>query len=591
MTSKEGLAGVRAALKKLALTAEVRPGGVEAREDRGSVVLEGKVDSWAERVEAGVAATRRGYKGVVNDVLVRGAPEDGFAPPEKTSFGRADPRLDGRAFDVVVVGGGVVGAAVARELARFDLSIALLEKEADLAMHTSGRNDGMIHDGFAAKPGTRKAAYNVRGNRLWGQVALELGLEFKRPGSLLLFDARWEKLAYPLMADRARRNGVDGWEYWPRAKVFREEPHVTPAQRGAFFLPSAGCLSPYRATVALAENAAANGAEVFLETSALGFVLEGREIRAVRTDRGDLACSAVVNAAGNWADVVAGWADDRFFSLHQRRGTDAVLDLKTGRLQRHIAGMPKLTQARSTTKGGGLVVTVDGNLLLGPTARELPGREDYSTTEDEIEELGKHLALNTALSRSDVITYFAGVRPCTWEEDFVVETSGRVGNLVHAAGIQSPGLASAPAIAQDVAALVAAVLRRSREVRPNPGFDPRRAPPPELRVLDLETRARMIALRPDYGRVACRCEEVSEGEIRDALRGRVEVRTLDAVKRRTRAGMGRCHGGFCGPRVLEVLADARGIAPEEVTKKGGGSEILVADTKAAPARAETEARP
>ncbi len=560
---------------------------VEVRDERGSIVLEGRVRDWQEKVSAGWAAARFGFLGVVNDLSVDGVPEERL---EDSLYGRhespGDRPLEGERFDVAIVGGGVIGCAIARELARQDLSIVLLEKEYDVATHTSGRNDGMIHDGFAAKPGTLKAAYNVRGNRMWEPLARELGIEFRRPGSLILFRGRASAAAYPIMAARARENGVDGWEYWSRSRVASEEPNAPHDQHGGFFLPSAGILSPYKATVALAENAAANGVRIALDTCVLGFTMEGSRIDGLRTSRGDFRAGVVVNAAGNWADVVAGMAGDRFFSLHQRRGSDLILDASAGPSQTRIMSMPSLLQVREKTKGGGLVKTVEGNILVGPTARELPGREDYSTSPDEIREWEKHLRVNRSLSLAQVITYFSGVRPCAWDEDFIIRKSARVDNLVHSAGMQSPGLASAPAVAQDIAAMVLAIASGFRKIRPRADWKPHRAAPPEPGRMDLEERASLISRNPAYGRIVCRCEEVSEGEVVDALRGVLPVFAMDAVKRRTRAGMGRCHGGFCTPRVMEIVAREAGIPPCSVTKKGEGSWMCAGGTKEA--RGQTE---
>jgi len=545
-------------------------------ETRGSIVIEGSAATYQQKVECGWAAAKLGFKGVVNDLRVPGVEEEILEPPALT-----DGLIEGASFDVVIIGGGVIGAAIARELSRWDLTIALLEKEGDVAVHTSSRNDGMIHDGFAAKPGSKKAAYNVRGNRLWEPLCAELGIEFRRPGSLILFHSRMAAAAYPVMADRARRNGVDGWEFWSRSRVAAEEPNVVQDQCGAFFLPSAGVLSPYKATVALAESALLNGVSVVRDACVVGLELESGTIARVVTNRGTCRAGVVVNAAGNWADVVAAMAGDRFFSLHQRRGTEAILDAATGSLQRHILGMPRLLQIKSKTKGGGLVPTIEGNVLIGPTATESPGREDYATRPQELRELEKHVRINTRLSMAQAITYFSGVRPCTYEEDFIIEKSERVSNLVHAAGIQSPGLASAPAIAQDVACMVIELASAFTQARPRREWRAGRPGAPELRRLDLERRAGLIRTNPAYGRIVCRCEEVSEGEIVDAIRSGLPATSMDAIKRRTRAGMGRCHGGFCTPRVMEILARETGTELWDVTKKGPGSELCAGPTKGA----------
>ncbi|OHD25144.1 MAG: hypothetical protein A2Y38_05280 [Spirochaetes bacterium GWB1_59_5] len=549
---------------------------MELSEYRGSVVLEGEVTSYQNKVELGWAAAKSGFKSVVNDIGVIGLSEEVLERPR--AF---DGLLDGTCYDVVVIGGGVVGSAIARELSRWNLSVALLEKEGDVAVHTSSRNDGMIHDGFAAKPGSKKAEYNVRGNRLWEPLCKELGIEFKRPGSLILFHSTLAATAYPIMAERARRNRVDGWEFWSRARVAAEEPDVVADQHGAFFLPSAGVLSPYKATVALAESARMNGVHVVLEACVLGMELEAGRIERVVTNRGTCRAGVVINAAGNWADVVAAMAGDRFFSLHQRRGAELILDAASGSSQRHILGMPRLLQIREKTKGGGLVKTVEGNILVGPTASESPGREDYATRPQELLELKKHLRLNTSLAMAQTITYFSGVRPCTYEEDFIIEKSERVSNLVHAAGIQSPGLASAPAIAQDVARMAVELVSAFKAVGPRPGWISDRPSPPEPRRLPLDQRAGLIERNSAYGRIVCRCEEVSEGEILDAIHAGIPATNMDAIKRRTRAGMGRCHGGFCTPRVMEILARETGTPLWAVTKKGPGSELCVGPTKRA----------
>ncbi len=567
---KGNLKAVKRALKK------ARIAGVEAHEWRHSVVLTGRVSSWEEKIRAGYAATKKGYRGVVNDIEVEGVETDDMSIPSIR-----DNTLEGTYFDITVVGGGVIGSAIARELSRYAISTALLEKEEDLAVHASSRNDGMIHPGFASTPGSLKAHYNVRGNRAYTRVCSELGIEFKRPGSMILFSNPFMRLLLPLLKARARKNGVDGYTYLSKREVKKLEPNITPRQHGAFFLPSTGILSPYKLTIALAENAAENGADVFLNTVVLGFEMEGNHITKIRTNRGDISTAVIINAAGIWADKIAEYANDRFFSLHGRKGVEAVLDTKTGQYQRRVMAMPSLFQTSSKTKGGGLIITTEGNLLVGPTAEEVPYRELYTTEQKDIDKLMKHIKLNTRLDISDIITYFAGIRACTYEEDFIVEASDHVDNLVHAAGIQSPGLASAPAIAEDISRIAVDILKKTKEVQLNENFNPHRRISPELKNLSLEERAKYIKENPAYGRIVCRCEEISEGEIRDSLRSPVPVTTLDGLKRRARVGAGRCHGGFCTPRVLEIMAEELEVKMTDITKKGGHSEFLYSETKGA----------
>ena len=564
----EGIKAVHKALNKAKIT------GVEAGEWRSSVVLNGRVSTWDQKITAGYAATGKGYKAVVNDIEVDNVTYDSMYVPHLT-----DSFLEGKHFDVAIIGGGVTGCAIARQMSKYNVSVVLCEKEEDVAKHASGRNDGMVHPGFAASPGSKKAHYNTRGNRMYTDICNELDVEFVRNGSIMLFGNPFIRLLYPLLVDRVKKNGVDGWGYYSRKKVREAEPNVIDKQHGGFFLPSAGVLSPYKLTIAFAENAVQNGASVSLNTVVHGFEMDGKRIRKIKTNRGSFTADVVINAAGIWADKLAEYADDRFFSLHGRKGVDAILDIKTGRYQNHNMAMPPIVQAGSKTKGGGLVLTPEGNLLLGPTAEEVPFREDYSTDMKHLDELQKHMRLNKLLDKSQIITYFAGIRACTYEEDFIIEPSEHVENLVHAAGIQSPGLASAPAIAEDVVKMTVGILSKRRDVAMKQDFNPKRQAAPELKRMSLEKRAELIKQNPEYGRIVCRCEEISEGEIRDALRSPVPVLSVDGLKRRARTGAGRCHGGFCTPRVLEIMAEEFNCDMTEIHKKGDHSEFFYGHTK------------
>jgi glycerol-3-phosphate dehydrogenase len=556
-------------LAKLGLTA------VFPREWRRSIILEGEVDTWQQYIAAGYAAAGKGYKGVVNELKVRGLEASReYLPPAQ---GRA---LEGKEYDAVIIGGGVIGCAVARELTRWDLRVAILEKEDDVAKQTSSRNNGMIHPGLAAPAGSKKLVYNIRGNRMYTQAAAELGFDFNRCGSVVMLEKDIYRLALPFVRHMALRKGVDGLDILSRGQVARREPNAIEHQRGGISLPSTGVVAPYKVVVAYAENAVENGAEVHLNTAVLGFEMEQGRIVGIKTNQGLVRARAVVNAAGVWSDKIAGFADDRFFSIHGRKGTIAILDKAMASSQKSVLAMP-MVGVKSHTKGGGLNPTVEGNLLMGPTAIEVPQREDWSTTPEEMEFLiSRHLSLNRQLRPRDVITYFAGVRACTFEEDFIIEPSEYVHNLVHAAGIQSPGLASAPAIAQDVAAMTVEILIKSREVKPNPAFYPERRMAPQLAKLSLEERAEVIRSNPAYGQIVCRCEGISAGEIIDAIHSPVPATSLDAVKRRVRAGMGRCQGGFCTPALLEILARETGKEASEITKGRPGSQLLAGETKA-----------
>ncbi len=561
---------------------------IEANIFRKSVQLTGEVDSWDKKVTAGFLAVSPYFKGVLNDLTVPNLVQDDWKIPTVT-----DTVLDGQHFDVVIIGGGVTGASILRELSRYDLRIALFEKESDVAMQTSSRNDGMIHPGFAAHPGSLKAYYNVRGNAAYPQLCKELGIPMVNPGSVMLFKTPLYKLIVPFLKQRAKKNGVPGCRYLSRKEIEKQNPYLAKRCYGGFFMKTASQLSPYGLVVALAENAIENKAEVYLNTLVDSMELQDlpqkegdlkssyvNQITKIKTNRGCATAGIVINAAGVWADRIAQMADDRFFSIHYRKGTELILDLKTEQYLQNMMAMPNILQKGRTSKGGGLVKTVEGNVLVGPNAFEQPMREDFSTDIESVKELSKHVELNSKLSSRDIITYFSGIRAATWEEDFVIEPSERVENLIHVAGIQSPGLASAPAISKAVVSMATEMLSRKKEVKEREDFNPiRQHVIPNVNKMSREEREALIQKDPAYGRIVCRCEAISEGEIRDAVRSPLPANSVDGIKRRARAGAGRCHGGFCMPRVLEILSKESGVPIEDLTRKGDGSFLFFGRTK------------
>jgi glycerol-3-phosphate dehydrogenase len=305
--------------------------------------------------------------------------------------------------------------------------------------------------------------------------------------------------------------------------------------------------------------------------------VEGGTIKSVRTNRGTIYPKVVVNAAGVFAEDIAAMAQDRFFSIHPRRGTNSILDKKAGTISRYHSSTLLTGHAKGAhTKGGGVIRTVHHNLLLGPDAVETPEKEDFATSRDSIKTVfDKQLKTSAQLNRGQIITYFTGFRAATFEEDFVIRRGLYTQNIVHAAGIQSPGLTAAPAIAEDIAGLVLEQVQAS----PNERFDPHRKGLVNASALPEGERNALIEQDPDYGVILCRCEQVSRGEILAALRGPLPCDSVDGVKRRVRAGMGRCQGGFCGPLVAQIIAKELGIPLERVRKSGAGSEILLGATK------------
>lgn len=551
-------------------------GSVTARVTDGCLVLEGELDRWEDVVSAGMLAARKHrYAGLVNDIRFTG----GTIPPMKLPP-LCDSALEGEAPDVLIIGGGVIGCAIARECARYSASVLLCEKEHDVALHASSRNDGMIHPGVDLLPGQVKRRYNMRGNRMYDQICSELDVPFRRGGQYLCFlkplyaAAGFFAQIYFLLV------GPYGRYYGKRA-FRRREPSMNPEIHGALFFPSAGVVSPYGLTIAYAENAVDNGVRLSLDTAVTGMRVENGEIRSVTTNRGVVYPKVVVNAAGAFAEDVAAMANDRFFSIHPRRGTNTILDKKAGaRLNTIVSSLGTSSTKKKHTKGGGLIRTIDGNVLVGPDAVETFEKENFATTVKSVTDVfDKQRRSDPSLRFGEAITYFTGVRAATYEEDFVIRPGRRTKNLVHAAGIQSPGLTAAPAIAVDVAKIAASILGGGKLIPRNPNFSPIRKGIVHVSALPDAERDALIRKNPDYGEIVCRCEEVSRGEVLDALHRSVPCDTLDGVKRRVRPGMGRCQGGFCGPLVLQIIAEDKGISPEQVEKSGIGSELLFGTIK------------
>lgn len=550
---------------------------VSVRIENRCIIVSGHLDSWDKIVAAcSMCVNKKSGMHVVNDIRL-----DGVTIPEMRIPDVKDDSLDKKKPDVLIIGGGISGASIARELSKWKLDILLVDKEADLAVQASGRNDGEVHPGVDLNRGSLKQHYVLKGNRMFGRVCKELSVPFDRCGQYVGFTGKW---MYPLIWayvwQRRHICKVKDTRILKRDELFRREPNLNPEFQFAIFNPSAGCVCPYGLTIAYGENAVENGAKVSLNTAVLGMEVKNAKIRSVTTNRGTVYPKIVINAAGVFAEDVAKMAGDRFYSIHPRKGTNSILDKKSGSLVKGIASIKTLNQNTKHTKGGGILHTVHDNLLVGPNAVETYEKENFATEQGSIDAVFEKQKLTAgALSERDIITYFTGVRPATFEEDFVIEKGRRTKNLIHCAGIQSPGLTTAPAVALDIEKMVVKELSKSRKVERNRDFQPVRKAAPVLNRLSDEERNRLIQENPDYGEIVCRCEEISKGEILDALKSPIPVPTIDGIKKRVRPGMGRCQGGFCMPLVTKIISEYEQIPEEKVRKAGAGSEILLRETK------------
>lgn len=481
----------------------------------------------------------------------------------------APERLEGSNLDkdIIIIGGGVVGCAVARLLSRYEADVAVVEAADDVAEGASKANSGIVHAGFDAKPGTLKAKLNVEGARMYPALCAEVNAPYGQPGAMVLAFSEEERAHVENLCEQGKINGVEGLRVIEREEILALEPNVNPDVVCALYAPTSGITSPYELTCALADHAAVNGATFLMETRVSEIVpKEGGYL--LRTSRGDMTARIIVNCAGVDSARLHNMLSPDKLTIIPRKGEYYLLD--------HTKPLTfSMTMFQTPTKmGKGVLVspTVHGNLLLGPSAIDV---EDAAAVETTAHALG--LVADAARKTwpkenlRGVITTFAGIRAHEQNGDFVIGAVAGAPGAYETVGIESPGLTSAPAIAEMLAEQIAREngLVQKAEWKPAP----KREKP--FYAMTLEERAEIVRRDPEYGSLVCRCEEVTEAEIRAAIRRPVGARTIDAVKRRTRAGMGRCQGGFCSPRVLEILSEELGIDPTEVTKCGGGSRLLV----------------
>lgn len=475
--------------------------------------------------------------------------------------------------DVIIIGGGVVGCSVARELSRFDADILLLERGNDVSVGTSKANSGIVHGGYDAKPGTLKAKFNVAGNAMFDALARELDFPFKRNGSMVLCFDKADIGKLLELKEQGVKNGVQGLyvlEGYEAVKAM--EPYVSENVVAALVVPNGGIVSPYEMTIAYAENAATNGVEFRFgsEVTAIDKIDGGLQVTCA--DGFTAQAKYVVNAAGVYADVINNMISPDKMHITARKGDYELLDKTCGYMASHtLFQMP-------TKMGKGVLVTptCHGNILVGPTATDVTDKDDVATTPEELASaFDRALLTMPSLNRRNIITQFSGLRAHLDTDDFVIGESAAVKGLYNVAGIESPGLSSAPAIAVHVAEEIAQKLSLGK----NANFVAERKGIPHFATLSDEERQKLVAENPLYGRIVCRCETVTEGEIVEAIRRKPGAVDMDGVKRRTRQGMGRCQAGFCTPRVMEILSRELGVPMTEVTKRGGNSQFVIGRTK------------
>lgn len=472
-------------------------------------------------------------------------------------------------YDVVIIGAGVVGGMIARELSRYEISVCIVEKENDVGMGATRANSAIVHAGFDAKEGSLKASLNVRGSEMMEQACRELGVKYKRNGSMVVGFNDEDKGALVELFERGRRNGVLGLRLISGDEAVAIEPALSERVVAALYAPTGAIVCPYELCVAAIGNAMDNGAELVLNFPVTG-IKKCEEGFSVCSGEREIKARYLINSAGLFSDEIASLLGITEYSVHPRRGEYMLLDRACGNIVSH-------TIFRTPTKmGKGILIspTVDGNLILGPTSVDIDDKQDLSTSDEGFAKIIKEARENIpSIQTNKVITSFTGLRSAGNTGDFIIE---RHGNAIHLIGIESPGLTASPAIGEYVIRLLrdTHIFARKKE-----NYIAKRAPMHGFRDASIEEKNETIKKDKSYGKIVCRCEGVSEGEILAAIRANPCPTDLDGVKRRTRAQMGRCQGGFCSPYIIELLSRELEIPMEKITKFGGGSNIVLGETK------------
>ncbi|RPF49147.1 glycerol-3-phosphate dehydrogenase [Hydrogenoanaerobacterium saccharovorans] len=470
-------------------------------------------------------------------------------------------------LDVLVIGGGVIGCSIARELARYQLDIMLLEKTADICNGQSKANTAIVHGGYDATPGTLKAKYNVLGNQMMKAVCTELGVPYQNNQSLVVSFSKEGRPKLQELLQQGVTNGVSGGLYLiEEDELRRREPNIGKDAYEALVVEAGGIVCPYELTVGYAENAAQNGVQFRRNTEVTGLQKDDDGF-TVFTNSGLFRTKAVVNAAGLYADNINNMVSEKKYTIYPRRGEYYIVDKAlAGKFNSAVFQLP-------TKMGKGILIapTVDGTLLIGPTAEDIDDKDDTRSTREGLDKALRVGSLTWEnIPNRSFITTFSGIRAHCDCNDFVIGEAPDVSCFFNALGIESPGLTSAPAIACHLAQDIAQKLNADKK----PFFNPIRKPIPKFREMTNAERAAAICSNPDYAKIICRCETITEAEIREAIRRPVGARTLDGIKRRTRAGMGRCQAGFCTSLVVDILCEELGISPMEASKFGGNSYLL-----------------
>ncbi|MEM2636993.1 MAG: FAD-dependent oxidoreductase [Candidatus Korarchaeota archaeon] len=557
---------------------------ISIRCEGGIVYIRGDTNTWDEVVKIGkIAASFEEVIDVVNDAWPRTLPKK-----ERKVVLKEPAEWDGIESDVVIIGAGIVGCTIARELSQYDLRVIVVEKENDVGWGSTKGNAGWVHAfaGLSADPSALKSRLCVEGSKLFPKIARELGIPYiQRPLLALVFDEELLEVI-DIMKEVAEAHGIEVKILRSREEVKKIEPNAPDNVLAGILFPTYATTFPVEAAIAIAENAAANGVKFIFDTEVIGFEIENNIIKAVVTNRGKINTKYVINAAGVYADDIAELAGVRTFTIHPRKGVMIVVDESIWKYNTNpiIASL----HGDEETKGGGILLVPRGNVVIGPNAKEVPYKDDLSVDLEDVQEvLAKFSPIIGRIPQDAILTQYAGIRAATYKEDFVIGPT-RVKGFINAAGMQSPGLTAAPAVAK----MIAQILKKEGlELKERGNFSPTRRvplrPPPEslkdwpnfdgvppvVSSMSPEEIDGLIKMRPEFGEVICRCQKVTVGEVVEAVRR--GARTLDGLKYRVGTQSGRCQGGFCTPRLILLLSQILGVPPHTITKKENVSYLVL----------------
>ncbi len=475
-------------------------------------------------------------------------------------------------YDCLIIGAGVSGSAIAREVSKYKANVCVLEKCEDVCEGTSKANSAIVHAGFDAEEGSLMARLNVEGNEMMDQLSKDLDIPFKRNGSMVVCVHKEELDGLKTLYERGVKNGVKGLKILSKEEALEMEPNLSDNVEGALFAPTGGIICPFELTIAMAENANVNGVEFRFNTEVEDIKRGEDGLWHLRTNNGEYVTRMVINAAGVHADEIHNMVSSDKMHIIERRGDYCLLDKQVGGYVSHTI----FPQPTKYGKGVLVTPTVHGNLLVGPTAIDLENKEGNNTTAQGLDEVVSKASENVKnLPMRNVITSFAGLRAHLERHEFVIEEVKDAPGFIDVAGIESPGLSASPAIGK----MVGEMVKEKLSLTEKENWVGTRKGITKTEGLSVEEMNELIKKNPAYGTIVCRCESITEGEILEAIHRPLGARSLDGVKRRTRAGMGRCQAGFCSPRTMEIINRELGLPYEKITKSGGKSYIVLERTK------------